>query len=208
VGHRSDARKRHAPLTDPARARRRQARAIQQRLETFYELEAGPDVTEFVRDANEGERETLVVREEQDAVELALVLPEWAESATLDDQAQIVEGVSHFVLVAERARVELPATALELELQAEIDKFVFFAFDGGTLVTEHARTATKRLFGNVRHLHSEESEHGVRYRLAATLAERLIGRLVARARGADIRRLLQRFYRGGQADKIRLATAC
>ena len=34
--------------------------------------------------------------------------------------------------------------------------------------------------------------------------------LVARTRGRslDIRRLLQRFYRGGQADKIRLATAC
>jgi hypothetical protein len=193
-------------LTDLAR--RQRARAIQQRLEAFYELEAGPDVTEFVRDANAGERETLIVREETDAVELALVLPEWAEGATLDDQAQIVEGVSHFVFVAERARVELPATALELELQAEIDKFVFFAFDGGTFLTKHGRTAAERLFGNVRHLHPEESEHGVRYRLAARLAERLIGRLVARARASDVRRLLQRFYRAGQADKIRFATAC
>ncbi|MCH7929016.1 MAG: ATP-binding protein [Proteobacteria bacterium] len=35
-----------------------------------------------------------------------------------------VEGVSHFVLVAERARRELPVTQLELELQAEIDKFL------------------------------------------------------------------------------------
>ena len=48
-------------------------------------------------------------------------------SAELDALCQIIEGVSHFVYVVERARVGREATQLELELQAEVDKWVVLA---------------------------------------------------------------------------------
>ncbi|HVU04467.1 MAG TPA: hypothetical protein VHE30_22070 [Polyangiaceae bacterium] len=188
-------------------ARHERARRIQRRLESFYELEAGPDVTEYVRDAEAGERETLFVRENEGALELALLLPVNDASARLDHHAQLVEGVSHFVYVAERARVELPATELELELQAEVDKFVVLAFEGTRLDAARARQASRALYGNVRHLHAEETERGHRYRLAATLAARVAGRLRTRSPGAQALAFLRRFYRVGQAEKIRLATA-
>jgi hypothetical protein len=188
-------------------ARPRSVREIQRRLEAFYALEAGPDVTAFVRIAGAGERETLLVREEGDALEVGLLLPPETSDATLDEEAQRIEGVSHFVFLAERARTDLDTTELELELQAEVDKFVMFAFDGTVLERSRARSVRYALFDGVSHLHRENTERGHRYRLASSLAERLAARLAERSPAPDARRFLQRFYRAGQAEKIRLVTA-
>ncbi|HVW24807.1 MAG TPA: hypothetical protein VHC69_05525 [Polyangiaceae bacterium] len=186
-----------------------QARSVQRSLERFYWLEQGPDVTEFVRTADGPLRESLLVRAEGDAVELALYLPsDRADGAgARDAYAQLIEGVSHFVYVAERARVDLPATALELELQAEVDKFVLLAFDEGELDRSRARAVHRSLYENVAFLHAADSEPGRRYRLANELAARLAIRLAGSARRTEQRAFLQRFYRSGQTDKIRLARA-
>jgi hypothetical protein len=183
------------------------ARAVQIRLEQFYALERGPDVTGYIRVAEDGERETLLVRSDDDAVELSLSLPQPSETkrGSLDRYLQVVEGVSHFVYVAERARVALPATALELELQAEVDKLLVL---GGA---EHpsgarARELHRRLYDGVRFLHAEGTEEGQRYRLANRLAARLWQRLFSRG-ARTLRPDLRRFYRAGQADKIRAAAA-
>ena len=149
------------------------ARAVQLRLQRFYALEDGPDVAEFVQVTSDGEREELLVRTEDDTVELSLSIPEPSETkhGSLDRYLQLVEGVSHFVYVAERARVALPATALELELQAEVDKLVVLG-GGEGLHGERARSLHERLYGSVRFLHPEGTEEGQRYRLANRLAAR------------------------------------
>jgi hypothetical protein len=183
------------------------ARRVQRTLEHFYELERGPDVADFVRTADEpSSRETLLVRHTGEGVELALILPGAADAAQgIDAHLQVIEGVSHFVYVAERARVDLPATALELELQAEVDKFVLLAFDGDTLVASRARAVRDRLFEDVAYLDEADSERGRRYRMANALAARVATR-IAEGRSAA-RRFLRRFYRSGQTEKIRLAHA-
>lgn len=185
-----------------------QARSVQRSLERFYWLEQGPDVTEFVRTAEGPSRESLVVRADDDAVELALYLPHGeAHEGPHDAYVQLIEGVSHFVYVAERARIDLPATALELELQAEVDKFVLLAFDEGKLDRARARAVHRSLYEDVAFLHAEDSEPGQRYRLANELAARVAIRLAASAPRSGERAFLQRFYRSGQTDKIRLARA-
>ena len=185
-----------------------QARNVQQSLEQFYWLERGPDVTEFVRTADGSARESLVVRNADDAVELALYLPtDGADAAgTTDAYVQLIEGVSHFVYVAERARIHLPATELELELQAEVDKFVLLAFDEGDLDRDRAHAVRRSLYQDVAFLHGPDSEPGQRYRLANDLAARMTARL-AEETHANRRAFLHRFYRSGQTDKIRLARA-
>jgi hypothetical protein len=184
-----------------------QARSVQRSLERFYWLEQGPDVTEFVRTAEGPSRESLMVRDADDAVELALYLPSDSDDSPHDAYVQLIEGVSHFVYVAERARIDLPATALELELQAEVDKFVLLAFDEGELDHSRARAVHRSLYEDVAFLHAEDSEPGRRYRLANELAARVAIRLAANAPRSGHRAFLQRFYRSGQADKIRLARA-
>ena len=183
------------------------ARSVQRSLERFYQLEDGPDITDFVRTTDGPSRETLLVRHADDGLELALVLPATDDGDASDSYVQMIEGVSHFVYVAERARIDLPATELELELQAEVDKFVLLAFDEEELVMERVRDVHRSLYEDVAFLHAPDSEHGRRYRLANELAARIAVRIAARADDPHRQSFLRRFYRAGQTDKIRLARA-
>lgn len=179
---------------------------IQRRLEDYYGLERTPDVAAFAEAAPQGEREQLLVRESDDAVELALIVPNDAPHAGANDVwLQLVEGVSHFVYVVERVRTGLPTTQLELELQAEVDKFVLLGLEPGG-DHESVRRLHEHLYENGRFLDASGTEAGERYRLANDLAARLGARLLRR-HAIDVRSLLRRFYRAGQTDKIALATA-
>lgn len=188
----------------------RAARDLQERLESFYALEPGPDITDFVFATAPSEREQLLVQHEDDEVALALYVPEATATDTdvVDDAyLQLVEGVSHFVYVTERARTDLPATELELELQAEVDKFVLLAFDGQRLANDRATEVLRALHDNARYVHPDTTERGIRYRLATHLAARLSARMLHPSRAHKARSLLQRFYRSGQGEKIRIASA-
>jgi hypothetical protein len=166
-------------------------------------------VLDFVRPVDDSERETLLVREAEDGVELALLLParllDQDDRHDADTLLQALEGVSHFVYLAERARVSLPTTRLELELQAEVDKFVLLAIDGKRPSPQRKKRLLVRLFEHVSFLHDAGSEDGDRYRLANTLAARYVRRLERFPAQHELRAELRRFYRAGQTEKIRMA---
>jgi hypothetical protein len=189
---------------------------VQERLERFYQLEGGHPVEDFVIYAN-GVRETTLVHTTSDGIELAVVLPRTLQSrakSTPDEMLQAVEGVSHFVFLVERARRDLPTTHLELELQAEVDKFVLLALADAPQWfrrTENRRARARRvhhvLYARMRHLHPPGTEIGDRYRLASTLAARMTRRVIERDDPSYALDFLRRFYRAGQAEKIRVATS-
>jgi len=188
---------------------------IQQRLVSYYGLEAIPSVEGFVSARDDVERERLLVRDAEDAVELSLELPTHSasdEPLSLDALCQRVEGVSHFVFVAERARRELPATQLELELQAEIDKFVVLGVaNEQTLASTERHELHRRLFEAARFVDPPGTERGDRYRMAHQLAMRFTYRLEHRylraGRMRELRQALRHFYRVGQSAKLSLARA-
>jgi hypothetical protein len=188
------------------------ASRVQRGLERFYGLEEGPPIEGLARPVDAGGREALLLREEDDGVAIAVLLPPegLAESPgelSLDTVCQVVEGVSHFVYLAERIRREVPITQLELELQAEVDKFVVLAYRALTANdTSRAQAIHARLYDDVRYLHEAGSIEGERYRMANDLAARFCARLRLQD-GHRARRILHRFYREGQAEKIRLARA-
>lgn len=160
----------------------------------------------FVRETSEsGQREALLLRESAGELEMALVVPERAANEN-DDWLQIAEGVSHFVYVANRARQELPSTQLELELQAEVDKFVLLVLEQVPYDRGEAFEVHSRLYERVRFLHAAGTELGDRYRTANDLAARYVRRLMSYGQHAT-HAALRRFYRAGQAEKIRLVAA-
>jgi hypothetical protein len=189
-------------------------RQTQHDIERLYELEPGPDVTEFVCFDEEQRHEAVLVRQsEPDTVELLLLLPrdllrdpQLQDGEVTDARLQLIEGVSHFVLLTERARTELPATHLELEIQAEVDKFALLAM-AASLGAAHVRALHRWLFEGGRFLHPAETEAGQRYRHANDVAARLCARLDWTREGSTSQALLRRFYRSGQAEKLRLALA-
>lgn len=187
--------------------RQRELRRIQRGLEQFYGLERAPNVTRFVREGDEGSREVVLLRESEDELEIALFLPPESKGiatggALNDVWLQVAEGVSHFLYLAERVRVHLPVTQLELELQAEVDKFVLLH----ELGTDSARLV-ESLFDSPRFLDDEGTEAGERYRLAHRLAARFVSRAVVANDRSRARERLRSFYRAGQTEKIRLACA-
>lgn len=192
------------------------AGVVQAWLAGYYGIESSPPVDAFVR-TTEG-REVLLVREQGGELEIALELPAHALSGrpSFDALCQLVEGVSHFVLVVERARRGLPTTQLELELQAEVDKFVTLlaatrAPEATPRRAERSSRLRERLFREGEFLHPRGTELGDRYRLATDLAarfsEQLERRFVRSGRLREMRAVLRRFHAAGQADKLTLAEA-
>jgi hypothetical protein len=194
---------------------------VQRRLQRLHGLDDLPPVDDFAHPCAADEREQVLLRQEEDGVALAVRLPPEGlqpevVALSFDALCQVIEGVSHFVYLAWRIGQDLPSTHLELELQAEVDKFALLALDP-LLRAEHTvvRSIHTRLYEQVSYAHGEGTEEGRRYRLASELAARFWARLGAkeralgakeRAREATLERL-RAFHRGGQADKIRLALA-
>ena len=195
------------------------AAAVQRSLERLYQLDRVADVKAFVRPAAAGEREALLVRESEDGtVEMALRLPNLGKKdldvgsdADLDPLCQIIEGVSHFVYLADRAEGGREATQLEMELQAEVDKYVVLAASLGALDERRSARLRARLYDAVSFEHAPGTELGERYRLANDLAARFVFRLerqyLASRRFGEMRGELRRFYRMGQEEKLRLGRA-
>jgi hypothetical protein len=175
------------------------ASRVQHRLARLYGVES-PPVDPFVRVSEE--RECVFVRKTRRSLELRVHLPEAAlqgdGSISVDLYCQVVEGVSHFVQLVERARRGLPTTQLELELQAEVDKFVMLPRARGF----SDREVSARLFDEVTYAHDPGTTEGDRYRLANRLAAQFVSRL---RRGPPHRlATLRRFFGAGQREKLEM----
>lgn len=139
---------------------------LQRALENIYRIEENASVDDFrigvelleallgsgARDAH---RETLLVQEQGEYVDLALYIADdvvdhahafareggaGGDPADLDGFCVATEGVSHFVYVLFCGARERPVSHTELELQAEIDKFivlrVLFELTGRALLAQ------------------------------------------------------------------------
>ena len=188
---------------------------VQLRLIRYYGLEQQPDIDAFVASEVCG-RECVRVHENDGVLALRVHLPakalQGAGPRDVDTLCQLVEGVSHFVLLAERARRELPTTQLELELQAEIDKFLLLSdVDRGGRATHEVARLRALLFEQVCYVFSHADERGRRYRLANRLAGHFTGHLqrtyLKNARLRELRSLLRRFYTVSPSDKVAWARA-
>jgi hypothetical protein len=183
---------------------------VQAALERVYLLERIADVGDFVKEAGDGERESLLLREGDDgAIEMSVRLPTFDGEASADALCQIIEGVSHFVYVVERARTKREATQLELEVQAEVDKWVVLAASmKAAFDVSRSAALRSRLYERVAFEHDADSELGHRYRVANDVAHGFVRRLerdyVGPARYGELRAELRRFFHEGQEAKLRL----
>lgn len=191
------------------------ANRIQRGLEMLYRLDPGADVDAFVTQASEGQREALFVRESDEGLELLLRLPRLlardvdVDGAGLDPLCQIIEGVSHFVYLANRAAKERETTQLELEVQAEVDKYIVLASSLRNFNLRTSRRLRERLYDGVAYVHEADTEEGERYRTANSCARRFTQRIereyVTGGRVIELRSELRKFFHMGQSEKLRAA---
>lgn len=190
------------------------ARSVQTALERLYRIDENPPVDSFVMVAGEDEREALFLRQTGGDLEICVRLPALPETddGSLDRMCQIIEGVSHFVMVTERARAERETTHLELEMQAEVDKYVVLATAlarRGTFDRSTSDRLRAQLYEGASFVHERETETGDRYRLASRAAARFVRRIERRYAVSqnidDMRSPLRRFFAASQEEKLRLA---
>ena len=195
---------------------------LQLGLEALYRVETKLAIDAFVIDdaardrmqPARAPREQLLLRESGGELGMALFVDDAAlanlerhdPAAQLDDRnftdfCLAVEGVSHFVYMALAAARSRPISQLELELQAEVDKFATCF-----LVTGAAANLRRRLFGDVTYADDLDADERERYRTANNEASRyteaLERRFVARAQTGALLAELRRFYRMDLPDKL------
>jgi hypothetical protein len=195
---------------------------LQLGLETLYRVETRLLIDAFVIDDDARERfnparaprEQLLLREDDGELGMALFVDAAAlanlerhdPGARLDDHnfsdfCLAVEGVSHFVYVALAAAWQRSVSQLELELQAEVDKFVCCL-----LMTDLPSDLRGRLFGEVSYAADLDAVESERYRTANRQADRyaaaLERRFVARADTGALLAEVRRFYRMDLPDKL------
>jgi hypothetical protein len=200
---------------------------VQRGLERLYRIETNVDVSDYVIDERTREamgvhrapREQLLLAETGGDLELALFIDERSlanlaandpaarlDDANLQDFLYAVEGVSHFVYVAWRAQRGRPVSPLELELQAEIDKYVTCLLTLWPQAGGAPAGLRERLFDRFEleaDLHPEERErYLVANTNARTYAASLEARYVQGGRIVDMLGELRRFYRLGAGDKL------
>jgi len=197
--------------------------SIQEHLEAIYgvrcELKVsdyllGPDAARSLGGTGRSNEE-LLVHESDDGLELGLfVAPQVLEqilplegppaAGALRAYCEAAEGVSHFLYLQQVAHHDRQVSLLELETQAEIDKFATLGLTGLRTGASGARWI-ERLFGDVRYLDGLTEEEGARYREANRLAKAYCQRLVPLLDGRRLERLLaelRKTYRLGAEAKL------
>jgi hypothetical protein len=204
---------------------------LQDELEAIYGVEA-PRVHEFLVGLDTARAagraplapEELLVLEEEDGLALGLYLddaviagaagtdphdarPRLVTRAALAAVTCAAEGVSHFVYLATRAATGRPVSLLELEVQAEVDKFVLLLLHLWRRgLRRLSPTLRRRLFERVRyhaHLGAEElSRYREANRLGGGYARWLEERFVDGADVDGLLRELRRSYRLGCGEKL------
>jgi hypothetical protein len=203
---------------------------LQKHLTDIYQVDPGFEVTDFVITDPVVARllgygalvpntdESVLLSQDEDGLALSLYLDEeMLERLTrdnpmdelradqLDDLCKVIEGVSHFNYIVWRAKQDKAVTLLELEMQAEVDKFV------GTLLMaldqqdfEFARRLHGWLFDRVRFNPDLNADQLERYRAANDFAGRFCHGLRDRLKRDSIKGMheLRHFYRLSQAEKI------
>ena len=205
---------------------RRRARSLLARLqlglEALYRVETRLAIDAFVIDGAARDRlqparaprEQLLLRESDGELAIGLFvdaaalanLEQHDPEARLDDRnfsdfCLAVEGVSHFVYMALAAARERAVSHLELELQAEVDKFVCCLLLNG--VTMNLR---RRLYGDVVYAEDLDADERERYRTANQEASRyaaaLDRRFVANEQTPALLAEVRRFYCMALPEKL------
>lgn len=168
--------------------------------------------------------EELLIQQANDTLEVTLFLSEhlldsFTDTAdydsvggSFDDYCTVLEGISHFVYLIWNAQYGRQIKPVEMELQAEVDKFVFsaeknatFGVEAGRHVQEAGRSnhelnqLSDKLFQDIQFFPQQEPAIRQRYRTANALASNYCNWLSSHYRFSSgdphLHAELARFYR-------------
>lgn len=202
--------------------------ALQKHLTDVYQTDCGERIADYLitdrtlancignQQLDSDVDETVLVSEDNEGMALSVFLDadlltrlekqnplDNLRARRLGDLSTVLEGISHFNCLVWCAQQDRSVTLLELEMQAEIDKFV-----ATTLIAidqqdhEFLRRLHHWLFGEVRFHSSLSGDQRHRYEVANDYAGRFCHRVLGRIGDESGLEELRYFYRLTQAEKI------
>lgn len=149
------------------------------------------------------DEEVMFIEQREDSLEFTVYFDEQllmavsAANSDLDGMCTVVEGASHAVCLLWHAHNDRQIRPIELELQAEIDKFMILVESDASGID--GRLLHRCLFSNSRLINNQSSVLHDRYRTASKLASRychwLIQRFIEDENHTALHHELARFYR-------------
>jgi len=202
--------------------------ALQKHLADIYQVDCGQRISDYLitdrtlanrigdRSLDSCVEETVLVSEDDEGVALSVFLDQrllarlenqnplhGLRARRLGDLTTVLEGISHFNFLVWSAQQDRSVTLLELEMQAEIDKFVattLLALDQQDY--EFLRRLHHWLFDAVSFHESLSGDQRQRYEMANDYAGRFCHRVFGRIGDESGFEELRYFYRLTQAQKI------
>lgn len=205
---------------------------IQSQIESLYGIRIGEQASDYLIDDIElmallpAQQQTVIPKElflvnpnpKNDTLEIALFLDaglqqnlaihnplKKIDKDNISDFCTLIEGISHFVYYVHKASLDFEITQLELELQAEIDKFLLI-----TLLVQGNAIETEQILGLLfedYNLHEKLSpEQKERYHTANSLARKYcfqLARSMNEEKRAELFKDIRHFYPLSQEQKIR-----
>lgn len=194
---------------------------LQSRLQARYDLDIPYQIEQFIScdkaladeladaQARMGQErpavdeEVMFIQQQEDSLEFTVYFDEQllmavsGANSDLDGMCTVVEGASHAVCLLWHAHNDRQIRPIELELQAEIDKFMILIESDAPGIG--GRQLHRRLFANSRHINEQGSVLHDRYRTASKLASRycqwLNQRFIEDEEHTALHHELARFYR-------------
>lgn len=202
-------------------------RRIQKGLEQLYRVSTGLDIVDFIvseedrdnADVDRLSREQLLLQEDADGVALGLFLDSKTlsvlhslesvpafHSVNMSEFLLALEGISHFVYASRCIHTERPVSALELELQAEVDKYAACLLSGEDDLADASPYLRKRLFEDFEYVDGLSATESERYRVANDNAKKysktLEDKFISNRRVPGLYQELRKFYRMSLREKI------
>lgn len=207
-------------------------RELQNLLSTLYSIDLDVDVHDFLvtdtglldllenSSTSRLTEEKLLISESDDEMHVTLYLDadllerlgeldprNHLGHANLADFCKVLEGVSHFNYLAWNAAADKSVTLMELELQAEVDKYIVArAFLQNQMQGNLGQTLYDRLFVSPQFDPALAAEEYVRYRDASAIAGQycrtLERRFSAESFDGEMMQDLRTFYRLPQPGKV------
>lgn len=198
------------------------AALMQRRLEQQNGLQPQPHIRNFLI-SRESDRQKLpgcnphtpeqvFVTDDADDPRLAVFIAEEVlerartrkpQLGALDDHCVVAEGVSHFLYLTSRAEQDRQVTLLELELQAEVDKFVWLSQELGLEPgSAEQYRLLEQLFDRYSLREQLSGEEVQRYREASKFAAQFCARLAKAPSQPSLLEAARQFFRLPLAGKV------
>ena len=203
---------------------------VQTQLQAIYDIDVQYDIRKFtitdriiaeaIGQPKYPSAEQLLINQQEDCLDISLFLDQavldslhkndpYAElhHENLKSYWLAVEGVSHFLYIAWRANFDRQVSQLELELQAEIDKFVCAAellnHQGSSIGIQDLWIRLFKNFYLHNHLNAEQTKRYIQANeYASEYCKNIHTAFKYQHSGLDCYQQLRRFYRMGQHAKM------